>query len=64
MGEKCDLCPMEKVHRVEYRFLSANVSEVKVRVAKLEAQLARGILLLVANLTGVVITLAKALLGA
>ena len=64
MVEECKSCSMDKVHKVEYRYLSANLNEVKMRVAKLEAQLARGILLLVANLTGVVITLAKAILGA
>ena len=63
MKEECKSCPMDKVHKIEYRFLSANLNEVKMRVGKLETQLARGILLLVANLTGVVITLAKAVLG-
>lgn len=62
MADECESCPMERVHQVEYRLLSGQYEDIKVRVARLETQLARGILLLVANLAGVVTTLARAMI--
>lgn len=58
MAEGCEKCSMEKVHRVEYRLLSGKLGDMDRRVERLETQLGRGILLLVANLAGVATTLA------
>ena len=59
MSEECGKCPMERVREVEYRLLSGKLMDVKGRVERLETQLGRGILLLVANLAGVVTTLVR-----
>ena len=62
MAEVCKSCPMERVHQVEYRTLTGKLGDVNRRVERLEAQLGRGILLLVANLAGVVTTLVHGVL--
>jgi hypothetical protein len=62
MEEECRPCPMEKVHEVEYRLMSGQFEDIKERVGRLETQLNRGILLLVAILAGVATTLARALI--
>ena len=62
MTEECGKCPMERVREVEYRVLTGKLGDVNRRVERLETQLGRGILLLVANLAGVVTTLAHGLL--
>ena len=54
-----DECPFEGVFRVELRSLHEDLKEVKERVGRLEQTLARGVLLLVANLAGIVVTLAR-----
>ena len=59
MGDECEKCPLEKVHEVEFRVLKESLDEVKVRVSGLESTLARGVILLVANLVGMVMTLAR-----
>ncbi len=56
----CITCPHERVHQIEYRQLDQNLNELKTRVGRVETTLARGVLLLVANLAGVVITLLRA----
>lgn len=53
---------IQQIHKLEYRHLSTQVDDVKDRVTRLEVQLGRGILLLVANLAGVATTLAHALI--
>lgn len=53
-----------KLHQVEYRQLAANLEELKGRVGQVEATLARGVLLLVANLAAVLATLVAAYFGA
>ncbi len=53
---------LQQIHDLEYRHLSTQVDVVKERVDRLEVQLGRGILLLVANLAGVATTLAHALI--
>lgn len=53
-----------KLHQVEYRQLAANLDELKGRVGQVEATLARGVLLLVANLAAVLATLITAYFGA
>ena len=62
MVNECGKCPMERVREVEYRMLSGKLNDVNGRVEQLEVQLGRGILLLVANLAGVVTTLGHALM--
>ena len=59
MLNPCETCPQREVHAVEYRLLESKLKDVKERVEKLETTMARGILLLVANLVGVVMTLAQ-----
>lgn len=59
--EECR-CGLDRVHEVEMRGLREDLRELKERVSRLEATLARGVLLLVANLAGVVVTLARGLL--
>lgn len=53
-----------KLHQLEYRQLSANLDELKGRVGQVEATLARGVLLLVANLAAVLATLITTYFGA
>ena len=53
-----------KLHEVEYRQLAANLEELKGRVGQVESTLARGVLLLVANLAAVLATFVAAYLGA
>lgn len=61
--DKCQCgCPYEPVFSVELRGLKEDLSEVKERVRALENTLARGVLLLVANLAAVVVALARAVL--
>ena len=62
MEDDCKRCPMRQVHQVEYRVMSGQFEDIKERVGRLETQLGRGILLLVANLAGVATTLARALI--
>ncbi len=59
MTPVCDPCPQERVHALQYQTLCDSLDEVKGRVARLEATLARGVLLLVANLAGMLLTLAR-----
>lgn len=54
-------CSFERVYEVEMRGLHEDLNELKERVSRLETTLARGVLLLVANLAGVVVTLARGL---
>ncbi len=58
MHEGCDACAFEKVAEVQFRNLGEDLRELKDRVGRLETTLARGVLLLVANLVGVIVTLA------
>ncbi|MBI4556570.1 MAG: hypothetical protein HY706_03220 [Candidatus Hydrogenedentes bacterium] len=55
-------CPYELVHEIQFRHLSGDIEELKQRVRSLESTLARGVVLLVANLAGVVMSLAQQLL--
>ena len=59
MTPVCDPCPQERVHELQYHTLCEGLDEVKGRVARLEVTLARGVLLLVANLAGMLLTLAR-----
>ncbi|MDX9972714.1 MAG: hypothetical protein RBU21_06985 [FCB group bacterium] len=55
-----ELCP---VHDVQFGHLREDLAELKERVHRLEATLTRGVLLLVANLVGMVLSLAQQLTG-
>ncbi len=57
--EGCDTCPRAAVHEVEFRMVNGKLQDLKERVARLETTMGRGVLLLVANLVGVVMTLAQ-----
>jgi len=51
-----------EVAEVQFRNLSAQITELKDRVQRLETTVARGVLLLVANLFGIAASLASQLL--
>ena len=55
-NNECE-CAYEKVYAVQYAGLRDELLELKTRVGRLETTLAQGILLLVANLAGMVVTL-------
>lgn len=55
-------CPYEPLHAMQMSTMREDVRDVKDRVRRLEGTLARGVLLLVANLIGVTITLAQQLM--
>lgn len=59
MKDECEMCPYEKVYTVQFDKLTEDLKELKERVRSLEATLARGVLLLVANLAGVVVMLVR-----
>jgi len=52
------------VYEVHVSNLAEDIKDLKVRVDRLEATLARGVLLLVANLVAVIISLGQQLLHA
>lgn len=54
--------PYERLHELQFENLNRDLNELKERVKSLEAALARGVLLLVANLAGVTIMLAQQIL--
>lgn len=62
MGASECSCSYERVYAVEIRNIREDLQELKARVGRLEATIARGVLLLVANLVGVVMTFAQQLL--
>lgn len=62
MDGPCESCPHERVHEVEFRLLHESLQEVKNRVTRVELTLARGVMLLVANLVGVVMSLVRGFL--
>jgi len=59
MNGSTEPCRYEKVYSMQFANLGEDLQELKERVARLEAVLARGVLLLVANLTGVVVMLVR-----
>ena len=63
MSEMCTGCPLEAVHAVEMKALNNSLTDLKDRVTRLESTMARGMMLLVANLVGVIVTLAQGLLA-
>lgn len=61
METKVCECPQERVHAVQFQGLREDLCELKTRVSHLETTIARGVLLLVANLVSVIVTLAREL---
>lgn len=59
MKDDCVTCPYEKVYAMQFDSVTEDLKELKERVRGLDALLTRGMLLLVANLVGVVITLIR-----
>lgn len=60
--DPCDVCSFQQVARVEFRNLAEDLRELKARVHDLERTLARGVMLLIANLAGLIVAIAKELL--
>lgn len=58
----CEDCPQRKVNEVEFRLLDTKLRDLKERVEKLESAMSRGLMLLVANLVGIVVSLAQQLM--
>lgn len=52
-------CGYEMLCRLQFKNLGDDLTELKERVQRLEATLARGVMLLVANLVGMVMMLAQ-----
>lgn len=63
MNDACVPCPYERAYDVQLKNLTGDLDELKTRVGALETTLNRGLLLLVANLVGVILTLAQQILG-
>ena len=59
MAESFDASLQREVYDAEFRLLESKLMDVKDRVVRLESTMARGILLLVANLAGVLMSLAQ-----
>ncbi len=59
MSESFDAGLQREVYDAEFRLLESKLMDLKDRVVRLESTMARGILLLVANLAGVVMSLAQ-----
>jgi len=55
----CGECPQREVNEVEFRLLDTKLRDLKERVEKLETAMGRGLMLLVANLVGIVVSLAQ-----
>jgi hypothetical protein len=63
MGPTCEDCPQREVNEVEFRLLDTKLRDLKERVEKLETAISRGLMLLVANLVGIVVGLAQQVMG-
>jgi hypothetical protein len=59
----CTACAFERVASVEFRNIGEDLKELKARVGTLEATLARGVMLLIANLAVMVVHLVQRLLA-
>lgn len=53
----CANCCIEKVAEVQFSALRRDLAELRTRVGRLETALGRGVLLLVGNLVGVMVSL-------
>lgn len=59
--EGCEVCRYEMAYSVQFANLGEDMRELKSRVERLETTLGRGVMLLVANLVGVVMMLVQQL---
>ena len=59
MSESFDSNLQRELFDAEFRLLDSRLMDLKDRVVRLETTMARGVLLLVANLAGVVMSLAQ-----
>jgi hypothetical protein len=59
MKDDGEHCRYEMAYTLQFQNLRDDLNELKERVGRLESTLARGVLLLVANLAGVVMMLAQ-----
>lgn len=59
---ECTTCPYEMAHEVQFRKVEENLEDLRQRVARLETVLARGVMLLIANLACVIGSLAQQLI--
>ncbi len=59
---ECSPCPYEMAYDVQFRKVEENLEDMRQRVRRLETVLARGVMLLIANLACVVGTLAQQLM--
>ena len=59
MTEPFDGNLQREVYDAEFRLLESKLMDLKDRVVRLESTMARGVLLLVANLAGVLMSLAQ-----
>ena len=59
MTESFDGNLQREVFDAEFRLLDSKMMDLKERVTRLESTMARGVMLLVANLAGVVMSLAQ-----
>lgn len=59
MKEEQEPCRYEMAYTVQFQNLREDLGELKERVRRLETTLARGVMLLVANLAGMVMILAQ-----
>lgn len=63
MSDRCaERCSFERAAEVEFRGLAEDIHEIRDRVLRLEQTLARGVLLLLANLAGLAATLAQGMI--
>jgi hypothetical protein len=54
-------CPYEQIYAAEFRGVKEDLHDLKTRVGRLETVIERGVLLLLANLVGVIVTLVQQL---
>jgi len=59
MKDRTEPCRYEMAYSLQFQNLRGDLNELKDRVRSLESTLSRGVMLLVANLVGVVVTLAE-----
>ena len=63
MTSTCEECPQREVNEVEFRLLDTKLRDLKERVEKLETAMSRGLMLLVANLAGIIVGLVQQVMG-
>ena len=61
MNEEPEKCRYEMVYTLQFQNLREDLGELKERVRRLETTLARGVMLLIGNLAGMIMMLAQQL---